>query len=402
MELAPGTMVNANVRLIELLGQGGMGSVWLADHLGLESKVAVKFMSPELVGREPSLGERFKNEARICAKLRSIHVVQTFDHGRMADGRPYIVMELLQGRTLTERVETQGRRPLREVGMIVAQVSKVLHRAHGLGIVHRDIKPDNIFLTQDSDYDLLVKVLDFGIAKNTHVSGEVVTKTGAIVGSPEFMSPEQAINSKDVDHRSDLFSLGVVAYYALTNELPFDEDENNPWWLQLTSGQHIRATKRVPELPPRIDSWFATALAPKPPDRFQSARDMSDALASIVDPGHAAGLADLSSSIDDSVKLPPTLDLLSDPRLDVLAEQKTVKLIRPRSEPPPPHPPRDPFSTAPTLLAESRDQLPPWATPQPKRSPTLMVVAIVATLALAAIIAVLIHLGVIPLGWGAS
>ncbi|HHH28991.1 MAG TPA: serine/threonine protein kinase, partial [Polyangiaceae bacterium] len=304
MDLAPGRMVNANVRLIELLGKGGMGSVWLADHLGLEARVAVKFIAPELVGLDPSLRERFKREASICARLRSIHVVQTFDVGEMDDGSPYITMEMLEGTNLTDRVETSGPMGIHEVGKIVQQICKVLHRAHVLGIIHRDIKPDNIFLTSDSDYDLFVKVLDFGIAKQTRVGSKDVTKTGAVVGTPEFMSPEQAIASKSLDHRSDLFSLGVVAFYALTGELPFDLDADEPLWMQASRGAHIPATRLRPDLFDEIDDWFERALQGRPEHRYQSARDMANALSRIISDNTSQIMDELSASLDDSLNMP--------------------------------------------------------------------------------------------------
>ena len=201
MDLTPGTMVNDNVRLLEPLGQGGMGSVWVAEHLSLSARVAVKFIAAELAHADPSLRERFKREASICAQLRSIHAVQTFDHGETSDGTPYIVMELLEGTDLTHAIAARGPLSLPEVALVITQVSKVLHRAHVLGIIHRDIKPDNIFLS-DTDYEIFVKLIDFGIAKQTRVSdkGGAVTRTGAVVGTPEFMSPEQAIASKSLDY----------------------------------------------------------------------------------------------------------------------------------------------------------------------------------------------------------
>ncbi|MEZ4438379.1 MAG: protein kinase [Polyangiaceae bacterium] len=306
--LAPGKMVNDHVRLIELLGKGGMGTVWLADHLALEARVAVKFIAPELVGRHPSLRERFKREASICARIRSIHVVQTFDLGEMVDGSPYIVMELLEGTTLTERVESQGPMEIYEVGMMVQQVAKVLQRAHVLGIVHRDIKPDNLFLTSDSDYDLFVKVLDFGIAKQTRVGHNqgrrMVTKTGAVVGTPEFMSPEQAIASKDLDHRSDLFSLAVSAFYAYTGELPFDPEAEMPLWLQMSNERHRPASYFRPDAFDGLDEWFERALRAKPEDRFATARDMANSLSGIISNNTSQILDELSSGLEDSLSLP--------------------------------------------------------------------------------------------------
>ncbi len=346
MELATGTMVTTNVRLVKPMARGGMGSVWLAQHLGLDARVAVKFMSSELVGREPSLRERFKREASIGARLRSVHVVQTFDHGVMSDGTPYIVMELLQGQTFTDMVEARGHLSPRQVGVIVAQVAKVLHRAHELRIVHRDIKPDNLFIVED-DYELFVKVLDFGIAKSTVDNDEVITKTGAIVGSPEFMSPEQAINSKGVDHRTDLYSLAVVAYYALTGALPFNEDSEQPFWIQLSSGDHIAASTRMPTLPVCLDAWFDKALAPKPQDRFQTARELSEALARLVETSGTGPVSTLATS-GDAYRLAPEDELES-----AFSEQDTMRIVPLRELPSAPSASSPQTSSAPPVATSS-------------------------------------------------
>jgi serine/threonine protein kinase len=232
-------------------------------------------------------------------------VVQTFDHGAMEDGTPYIVMELLEGESMTARVERDGPFSVRELAVIVSQIAKVLHRAHVLGIVHRDIKPDNIYLI-DSDYELFCKVLDFGIAKQTTSVRKdgAVTKTGVVVGTPEFMSPEQAISSKNIDYRADLYSLGVVAYYALTGKLPFDTGSNEPLWLQMARRGHVPPSTHRKDLPAEIDGWFARALQPQPADRFQSARLMAEGLLQIVDPRSVAQLDDLSISEDSRISLP--------------------------------------------------------------------------------------------------
>jgi serine/threonine-protein kinase len=283
-ELAPGSMVTANVRLLELIARGGMGSVWVADHLGLDTKVAVKFIKPEIVARDSSVRERFKREASIAAQIRSIHAVQCFDHGMMHDGTPYIVMELLEGESVTDRIERDGPLPAREAAIVVSQVAKVLHRAHSHGIVHRDIKPDNIYLI-DSDYELFAKVLDFGIAKQTNpeLVGQGVTKTGIVVGTPEFMSPEQAVSSKDIDYRSDLYSLAVVAYYMLTADLPFDTEAAEPVWMQMAAGNFPPPSSRVAGLPVTVDAWFKRAMHPKPEGRYSSAKVMAQVLMELIE-----------------------------------------------------------------------------------------------------------------------
>jgi serine/threonine-protein kinase len=295
-DLAPGTMVTSNVRLVDLIARGGMGSVWLADHLGLETRVAVKFIKSDMANQDDSLRERFKREASIAAQIRSIHAVQVFDHGVTPDGTAYIVMELLEGRSLTDRIERDGAMTVREVGIVVGQVAKVLHRAHVLGIIHRDIKPDNIFLI-DSDYELFVKVLDFGIAKQMRLSRNEVTKTGVVVGTPEFMSPEQAVSSKHIDHRSDIYSLAVVAYYALTRRVPFDPMAVEPIWMQMAAGRFPPPSKLRGGLPPQLDGWFKRAMHPKPEGRFPSAKTMAEVLAEIIGPEMGETLDDLSSSL---------------------------------------------------------------------------------------------------------
>ncbi|MBW2454668.1 MAG: serine/threonine protein kinase [Deltaproteobacteria bacterium] len=312
-EIEAGTMVNANVRLTELLAEGGMGSVWRADHLSLQTEVAVKVIAPHLAGKEPTLRQRFKREAAICAQLRSTHVVQIFDHGETEDGVPFIVMELLEGEPLTDQIERDGPMRLPEVGTVVDQVAKVLHRAHVIGIVHRDIKPDNIFLTE-SDYELFVKVLDFGISKQTRLTkkDDSVTKTGMVVGTVEFMSPEQAVSSKHIGFESDLWSLGVVAYYALTATLPFDPESGEPIWLQMTKGRVIPPSSRRSELSPAVDDWIARALQPKPKDRFPSAKAMAEELIAVIEEPFSERIDRLAQSMADD---PSTVDQ-SDPPVD--------------------------------------------------------------------------------------
>ena len=187
MDLAAGTLVTSTVRLVRLLGEGGMGSVWVADHLALKTQVAVKFVSPQLIKEDSSILSRFNREAALSAKIKSPHVVQTFDHGVMDDGCPYIVMELLEGESLMERIERDGLLGFEAARTVVAHTAKALSKAHKLNIVHRDIKPDNIFVTKpdEDDDEIFVKILDFGIAKQTGVPKvSAVTSTGMMVGTP--------------------------------------------------------------------------------------------------------------------------------------------------------------------------------------------------------------------------
>ena len=187
-ELTAGRLVTANVRLLSVLGQGGMGSVWRADHLTLDVQVAVKFISHEVAKRDPGLRDRFRREASIAAKIKSPHTVQIFDHGTMSDDTPFIVMELLEGKSLGDRLEGECLE-VDETAVLVSQVAEVLARAHDMGIVHRDLKPDNLFLIEPG-YEMFVKVLDFGVAKHTGLPQQSMTTTGAMIGTPFYMSPE--------------------------------------------------------------------------------------------------------------------------------------------------------------------------------------------------------------------
>jgi serine/threonine-protein kinase len=304
--IGPGTMVTHNVRLVRELANGGMGSVWLADHLGLETQVAVKFIAAELLARHPDAATRFKREASMSARLRSVHVVRTFDHGVTADGTPYIVMELLEGCGLDEWLEIEQVLSVRDCAHIVGQIAKALHRAHTLGIVHRDIKPDNIYLC-DGDYELFVKVLDFGVAKKTwDPAGQPeVTKTGMVIGTPGFMAPEQAVCSKAIDHRADLWSLAAVAYYALTGEVPYaDRDEDELPFARMMRGDLTPPTELRADLPAALDDWFARTLSADPDVRHGSALALADSFeralqdtAALEDP--AEPTAD-EPSLDDS------------------------------------------------------------------------------------------------------
>ncbi len=271
-------MVTSSVRLVRPLGEGGMGSVWVAYHEALRTEVVVKFISSDLKNSKEAT-ERFSREAAAASQVKSPHVVQTFDHGISNDGVPYIVMELLEGRDLGAHLDVHGRCPPELVLEIVVQLSRALDKAHARGIVHRDIKPGNIFLC-DTGGEVFVKLLDFGIAKGVDVPRiDSATKTGAMIGSPFYMSPEQILGSKDVDHRSDLWSVGVVAFEALTGKKPFDAETMGGLAIRIHSEPLPLPSKSNHALPPAVDAWFMRACARNVAERFGSAKEMAEALA---------------------------------------------------------------------------------------------------------------------------
>ncbi|WP_437629536.1 protein kinase domain-containing protein [Sorangium sp. So ce854] len=275
----PGQQVTSTLRLSRQLGKGAMGSVWVADHLTLGTQVAVKFMSPAYA-EQGGFVERFRREAMAAAQIKSPHVAQVFDHGVTHDGAPFIVMELLEGEDLKRRIQRLGVLSPVEVATIVAQTARALGRAHQLGIVHRDIKPDNIFLL-DVEGELFVKVLDFGVAKRVHGApqGDLgMTSTGHVLGTPLYMSPEQILSAKNVDFHADLWGLAVVAYHALTGHLPFTGETLGALSVALHAGIFTPPSAVRPELSPAIDAWMRKALALDPAARFGSARQMAEAL----------------------------------------------------------------------------------------------------------------------------
>lgn len=277
MELAEGVFVTSNVRLARPLGEGGMGAVWAADHLGLDTEVAVKFIHAHALDKDPSLADRFKLEASIAAKLRSPHVVQVLDHGRMEDGTPFIVMELLEGEDLETRLERQALNDS-ELVLMVSQVAEVLERAHALGVVHRDLKPENLFII-DSGYEIFVKVLDFGVAKHTQLPAQSMTTTGSMVGTPVYMSPELIESAKHADHHADLWALAVVAYEALVGQMPFSGETLGSLCIAISKAEFPAPSRLTPDVSPDVDAFFARALARDRDERFASARELAFAFA---------------------------------------------------------------------------------------------------------------------------
>jgi serine/threonine-protein kinase len=271
---APGDLVAPNLRLSRKLAEGGMGSVWIADHLGLKARVAVKFIS-EASAADEVVKIRFSREATAAANIKSPHVVQIFDHG-IANGQvPYIVMELLEGESLGDRLNRTGALELREVAAILTQLCRAVAKAHVLGIVHRDIKPHNIFLV-DWDGDLFVKVLDFGVAKHEADESLSMTSTGMAVGTPHYMSPEQIVSSRNVTSATDLWAIGAVAYRCVTGRLPFQADSYGGLCIMINTGEFMPPTSLRPDLPPALDAWFARALERDPKKRFASAKELAD------------------------------------------------------------------------------------------------------------------------------
>jgi len=266
-----------NYRLTGTLGVGGMGTVYRAEHVLIGRAVAIKLLLPELTTHR-EIVTRFFNEARATSAIKHPGIVEIFDFGYTDEGHAYIVMELLEGETLGQRITRLGHLPIGAAASLMRDVCSALAAAHDLQIVHRDLKPDNIFLIPSPDGER-TKILDFGIAKLTEMGlATGVTKTGAVMGTPTYMSPEQCRGTGQVDGRADLYSIGCILYELVSGRPPFI----NPGAGELI-GSHLFMTpeplSRHAAVAPELDRLVMSLLEKAPEHRIQSARELADQLA---------------------------------------------------------------------------------------------------------------------------
>ncbi len=275
-----GRTLGDRYRVLSRLGEGGMGTVYLCEHAVLGRRYAVKVLRPEL-GGDPELAERFRNEAISASRIGGDNVVDVLDYGTEPDGAVYIVMEALEGRSLGAIVVEEGPLELSRALGLLEQICHALGAAHARGVVHRDVKPDNVFVVVRPDGTEQAKVIDFGISQVAPESGrERLTQAGAIIGTPEYMAPEQA-NGAPVDHRADVYALGVLAYEVLTGTLPI---------VALTPiatlvAHQLRTpeppSRRRPGVPPDVDALVMSTLAKRPEDRPASMEELAAAIAEL-------------------------------------------------------------------------------------------------------------------------
>jgi serine/threonine-protein kinase len=274
MNLERGLLVTDSIELRSLIGRGGMGQVWSAFHLTLCREVAVKFLSGPLAESAVAL-ERFSLEAQTIGRLQCPYVPQVFDFGRMPDGAPFLVMELLEGLDLQSILEKEGALSLSQTERLVGQMCAVLSLAHGLGLVHRDIKPDNIVVVPGMVDTFIAKLLDFGIVKALDATKNDLTRTGSTIGTPSYMSPEQLMGEKAIDGSADLWSLAVVAYCCLTGAFPFAGETFGAVCLSIHNDAVVAPSVHRVGLPEPLDAWFRKALHRLLEERFASASEMA-------------------------------------------------------------------------------------------------------------------------------
>jgi serine/threonine-protein kinase len=279
-----GQVVADRYHVIKKLGEGGMGQVYLAEHVKMGRRSAIKVMSPSMV-HDPDAVARFNREAANASRITHPNVCAVYDFGETPDGLIYLAMEFVEGEPLTAIVEREGALPLARATAIFKQTADALQAAHDLGIVHRDLKPDNIMVARTRDGADLVKVVDFGIAKAVggDEAGQKVTKTGLVVGTPEFMSPEQLSGDK-VDGRTDLYSLALVYFRMLTGELPFQADSVQETMVKRLTDDPAKLAETRPDLsfPDGLQQVLDAALARTPGERYQTVAKFADDVVAVA------------------------------------------------------------------------------------------------------------------------
>ena len=285
-----GQVVADRYHIIKKLGEGGMGAVYLGEHVKMGRKSAIKVMAASM-SQDPDAISRFNREASNASRISHPNVCQIYDFGETPDGTIYLAMEFIEGQSLKDLVEKEGALPAARAAHIIRQAADALQAAHDLGIVHRDIKPDNIMIVRGKGGDDVVKVVDFGIARAVggDEPGQKVTKTGLVVGTPEYMSPEQLSGDK-LDGRSDIYSLALVLYRMVTGVLPFQADSAQETMIKRLTDDPAPLTDSRPdiEFPPKLQLVMNTALARRAEERYQTAsefgRDTADTVAGMAPP----------------------------------------------------------------------------------------------------------------------
>ncbi|MBI2892531.1 MAG: protein kinase [Deltaproteobacteria bacterium] len=273
-----GEVLDGKYRLDRLLGSGGMGSVFAAEHVVIGRKVAVKVLHPEYAG-DPTATRRFMTEARAAAAVGHESIVDIYDIGTTPDEAPYLVMELLDGESLRTLLKRRKTLSVAEAVSITLPILSALAAAHRQGILHRDVKPDNVFLLAGSAAGRPIKLLDFGVSKITWAISTNETRAGVIVGTPAYMAPEQACGRLDLDHRCDLYAASVTFYEAVTGRLPFPGRSTQELLLQVINGEPTPPRQVRPSLSAELEAVILRAIANNREDRYQSAEELADAFA---------------------------------------------------------------------------------------------------------------------------
>ena len=290
-----GTILDGKYELTSLLGEGGMGAVYLAQHKLINRKLAVKFLHPQYADNEEVV-TRFQREAQSAARIGHENIIEITDMGTADDGAPYIVMEFLEGDDVKGVLETDGVMPVPRAANIMVQALSALQAAHDVGIIHRDLKPENIYLVRKSSNPDYVKLLDFGISKFKELETDgqkALTQTGTVLGTPHYMSPEQARGEQNLTPRSDIYAMGIILYQMLTGHLPFDAPNYNALLIKILTEDPPLPETLNPDLPEDIVETIKIAMARDVDERFETCEEFKAALLPYV-----PGMADATGSMD--------------------------------------------------------------------------------------------------------
>ena len=278
----PGQVIGGKYKLIRVVGDGGMGTVYEAEHMLLGTRVAVKILHPEMV-RRAGLIDRFLQEARVSARIQNPHVVRVTDVDRSPDGVAFLVMDLLQGEPLSKKIERERTLSVPVACEFTLQILDALESAHAIGVVHRDLKPENVFIT-DLNGAPLLKLIDFGIAKLKHTDDQAknLTSFGTLMGTAEYMAPEQAFSADQVDARADIYAVGVMLFEMLAGSRPVSGDNGRVVAVKVERGEVTPLVRVAPHVPPELAGLVHRAMAFRAELRFESAMAMRQALQSIL------------------------------------------------------------------------------------------------------------------------
>ena len=282
-----GQTLGGKYKVLRVLGEGGMGSVYECEHVTLHRRVAIKVLNPTQARKNASV-QRFHNEAQVAGAIGHPNICEIYDIGETDDGSPFLVMELLHGRTLADRIASEGALPFDDVVEIISQVLSGLVAAHDKGIIHRDIKPENVFLSTRPGIPPLAKLLDFGISKVAGADDLHLTRTGMVMGTPFYMSPEQARGDRNLDHRVDIYATGVMMYECLTGRRPYTAANYNALLVQILTTSPRPPHEIRPAVPLPFEEVVRTAMHRERDKRFRTAAEMQRALVALRDPVGAA------------------------------------------------------------------------------------------------------------------
>ncbi|HEV2863376.1 MAG TPA: serine/threonine-protein kinase [Pyrinomonadaceae bacterium] len=371
-----GQVLAGKYRIDEKIDEGGMGCVYRATHVLMEKVIAVKVLHPALAADEKIVA-RFTREAKAASRISHPHAINVTDFGESDNGVVYLVMEYLPGRTLKDVVRSGGPMTLQRVVEIVRQVAGALDTAHAEGVVHRDLKSDNIMLQEAADGSDWAKVLDFGIAKiqqterSVHETDPGLTAPNIIIGTPQYMSPEQCAQASDIDARSDIYSFGIILFEMFVGHVPFTGDSPTVIMMKHLQDPPPSVLDERKDLPAEVGRVVARALAKRPEDRFQKVGELYEALAQAAEGESAASLAAAAAAVETDRIVQPTGPNEA-PRTTVAEEPDESTVVTPRY----------------TRSTTGESELPPPVAPLPEPSFNPWRIAVPAIALLAVVFAV--------------